>query len=110
MYGRFRFESSRASALASHQGESNVGRIHENCVFLLDTKRTHNMLSLMSNLHYQKPFSLTFHLLGGTKMFIKSLRMLLKHLHALSRVDPSFITKNLVIKVGIRIFFNDNQQ
>jgi ABC-type antimicrobial peptide transport system ATPase subunit len=38
-------------------------------------------------------------------MFIYFVRMLLKHLHALSRVDPSFIVvKNLVVKVGIWMF------
>lgn len=78
------------------------------CIFTRHKKNTQCVIPYIKP-SLPKPFYLTFHFLGGTKMFIKSLfiyfvRMLLKHLHALSTVDASFITKNLVVKVGIRIF------
>ncbi len=62
-----------------------------------------------------KPFSLTFHLLGGTKMFIKSLLSTLLGCYwnicmLYQGLTLSVITKNLVIKVRIWYFLDDNQQ
>lgn len=76
---------------------------------MYDTKRTHNMLCLMSNLHYQSLFPWLFICWVGPRCLLNLFLSILLGCYwnicmLLSRVDPSFITKNLVINVGIWMF------
>jgi hypothetical protein len=79
------------------------------------TQKEHTICYPLCQTFTTKAFFLDFSCVGWDQdvrwiSFIYFVRMLLKHLYAFSRLTLVFITKNLVVKVGIWIFFWDNNQ